>query len=208
MATRRTGLEEELMTDANIAKVIRLLNPEEEGVKAITKKEACSILGMAYNTKRLDQVIEQYLHRKELERKRRAEKRGKAATPDEISYAISEYIAGEPISAIAKALYRSPQFVKNILESKGVPIRNAAHDYFHPVILPEQGIRERFKVGEIVYSSRYDSTCRIDGEVKNDPKHGWIYRVWLLSPRWQQFAYQEAAELASLDHLRELGVRV
>ena len=61
MATRkRSELEEELMTDANIAKVIRLLEPTEEGVKPITKKDACQILGMAYNTTRLGTIIEQF----------------------------------------------------------------------------------------------------------------------------------------------------
>ena len=39
MATRkRPALEEELMTDANIARVIRLLEPTEEGKKPITKQ--------------------------------------------------------------------------------------------------------------------------------------------------------------------------
>jgi hypothetical protein len=39
-------------------------------------------------------------------------------------------------------------------------------------------------------------------------EYGWIYRVWLLSERWLQNAYQPASELASLAHIRELGVRV
>jgi hypothetical protein len=69
-------------------------------------------------------------------------------------------------------------------------------------------MRERFQVGEVVYSSRYDSVARIDMEVENNPKHGWVYRVWLLSDRWLQSAYQPASELASLAHLRELGVRI
>lgn len=209
MATRKVNaLEEEKMTDANIARVIELLEPTEEGKQPITKKLACELLGMAYNTTRLGTVINSYKERKEKERQRRAAKRGKPADSTEITYAIEEYIKGETIDAISKALYRSPAFVKSILESNHVPIRAAAHDYFNPPLIPDGAVRDRFKVGEIVYSARYDSTARIEAELKNDPKHGWVYRVWLLAEKWKQYAYQEAAELASLEHLRTLGVRV
>ncbi len=209
MATkRRTELEEELMTDSNISRVIGLLNPTEEGVKPITKKDACSLLGMAYNTKRLDQIITEYQAKKELERKRRAERRGKVATQEEISFAIGEYLAGDTIDSISKSLYRSPAFVKGILEKYAVPIRSTAHDYFNPTLIPEGAVRERFKVGEVVYSARYDSLAWIEAEVKNDDKHGWTYRCWLPSEKWRQYCYQPASELASLEHLREMGIKV
>lgn len=209
MATkRRTELEEELMTDTNISRVIGLLNPKEEGVKAITKKEACSLLGMAYNTKRLDQIIAEYQAKKELERKRRAERRGKAATQEEITFAIGEYLLGETVDSISKSLYRSPAFVKAILEKYSVPIRSTSHDYFKPALIPDGAVRERFKVGEVVYSARYDALARVEAEIENHPEHGWVYRCWLPSEKWQQFCYQPATELASLEHLRELGVKV
>jgi hypothetical protein len=208
MATKRRGeLEEELMTEANIRRVIKLLNPDE-GVKPCTKKEACQILGMAYNTTRLDKIIQEFHNREALDKKRRAERRGKAATPEEVTYTIQEYLGGETIDAISKSLYRSSQFVKAILEKHDVPIRQPAHDYFNPGLIPDGAVRERFKPGEVVYSARYDSTARIDLEYENSPKHGWVYRIWLLAERWQQCAYQPASELASLDHLREIGVRV
>ena len=47
----------------------------------------------------------------------------------------------------------------------------------------------------------------IDKETKTE-KYGYIYRVWLMSDKWLQSANQEAYELASLEHLRELGVRI
>ena len=209
MATKkRTGLEEEKMTDANIARVITLLEPQEEGAKPITKKLACELLGMAYNTKRLDQVIQEYAERKSKERERRAAKRGKPATTDEVQYVIQDYLSGETVDSISKSLYRSTAFVKGILEKYHVPIRSAKHDYFHPELIPDGAVRERFRVGEIVYSARYDSTARIDAEIENSPKHGWVYRLWLIADKWQQCCYQPASELASLEHLRELGVKI
>lgn len=209
MATKkRTGLEEEKMTDANIARVIALLEPTEEGVKPITKKLACELLGMAYNTKRLDQVIQEYRDRKEKDRERRAAKRGKPATADEVQYVIQDYLSGETVDSISKSLYRSTAFVKGILEKYHVPIRSQKHDYFKPSFIPDGAVRERFKVGEVVYSARYDSTARIEAEIENSTKHGWVYRLWLIADKWQQCCYQPASELASLEHLRELGVKI
>jgi len=208
MATRkRPALEEELMTDVNIAKVIRLLEPQEEGKKPITKKDACAILGMAYNTTRLGTIIEEYKQKQTRTAQRKSELRGKPATQEEKIYIISEYLNGETVDAISKMTYRSSRFIKDILEGNSVPIRVPGSSYFDPQLIPDGAIRERFKIGEVVYSSRYDSTARIDAEQKSE-KHGWVYRIWLLAEKWQQNAYQEASELASLEHLREMGVRI
>ena len=208
MATRkRPALEEELMTDANIAKVIRLLDPVEEGKKPITKKDACAILGMSYNTTRLGTIIEEYKQKQTRISQRKSQLRGKPATQEEKVYIISEYLNGETVDAISKMTYRSSRFIKDILEGNSVPIRVPGSSYFDPQMIPDGAIRDRFKIGEVVYSSRYDSTARIDSEQKSD-KHGFVYRIWLLAERWQQNAYQEASELASLEHLREMGVRI
>jgi len=208
MATRkRSELEEELMTDANIARVIKLLEPAEEDVKPITKKDACQILGMAYNTTRLGTIIEQFKQRQKRTAERKAQLRGKPVTPDEVQFIISEYLEGEPIDSISKSTYRSAAIIKRVLEENHVPIRVPGHSYFKPELVPEGAMRDRFRVGEVVYSARYDSTARIEAEQKH-PQYGWIYRVWLLSERWLQAAYQPACELASLEHLREIGVKV
>lgn len=208
MATKkRSELEEELMTDANIAKVIRLLEPTEEGAKPITKKDACQILGMAYNTTRLGTIIEQFKTKQKRTAERKAQLRGKPVTPDEVQFIISEYLEGEPIDSISKSTYRSAGIIKGVLEKYHVPIRVAGHSYFDPQLLPEGAMRERFQVGEIVYSARYDSTAKIEAEVKH-PQYGYAYRIWLRSERWLQSAYQPACELASLEHLRELGVKL
>ncbi len=208
MATRKRSVtEEEMMTGANIAKVIRLLEPTEEGKKPITKKDACAMLGMAYNTTRLGTIIEEYKQKQVRISQRKSQLRGKPATQEEKVYIISEYLNGETVDAISKMTYRSSRFIKDILEGNSVPIRVPGSSYFNPELIPDDAVRERFKIGEVVYSSRYDSTARIDSEQKTS-KHGFVYRVWLLAEKWQQNAYQEAAELASLEHLRQMGVRI
>jgi hypothetical protein len=208
MATRkRPQLETELMTDANIAKVIRLLDPQEEGKKPITKKDACAILGMSYNTTRLGTIIEEYKQKQTRISERKSQLRGKPATQEEKVYIISEYLNGETVDAISKMTYRSSRFIKDILEGNSVPIRVPGSTYFNPELIPDGAVRDRFKIGEVVYSARYDSTARIDSEQKTE-KYGFIYRIWLLADKWKQSAYQEASELASLEHLREMGVRI
>ena len=207
MAKKRSELEQELMTEANILRVISLLEPKEEGKKPITKKDACQILGMAYNTTRLATIIEEFKQKRERDSQRRAQLRGKPATKDEVSFIIQEYLEGQPVDAISKSTYRSTGFIKAVLDEHAVPIRVPGHTYFKPQLIPEGAVRERFQLGEVVYSARYDSTARIDTEQKH-PQHGWVYRIWLLSEKWLQSAYQPAEELASLEHLRELGVRI
>ena len=169
MATKkRSELETELMTDANISRVIRLLEPQEEGVKPITKKDACQILGMAYNTTRLGTIIENFKANQARSAKRRAELRGKPASREDIIYIISEYLAGETVDSISKMTYRSTTFIKRVLEDNAVPIRVPGHTYFSPELIPDGAVRDRFQVGEVVYSARYDSLARIETETKTE----------------------------------------
>jgi hypothetical protein len=103
--------------------------------------------------------------------------------------------------------YRSPTFIKRILEENSVPIRVPGSSYFNPEMVPDGAQRDRFKIGEVVYSTKYDSTALIESE-KLTEKYGYIYRIFLLSDKWLQSAWQEHYELASLQHLRDLGVRI
>lgn len=208
MATRKNSVEQERMTNDNLEKVIRMLNPPEGAdYKAWTKKEACQFLGMAYNTTRLASIIEKYQEKKAREAQRRAALRGKPATQDEIVFAIGEYLGGATVESISKALFRSAGFVKKILEDNSVPIRGVGATYFKPELIPEGAVRDKFQLSEVVYSARYDSPARIDAEATH-PEYGNIYRVWLLADKWRQSAWQPACELASLEHLRKLGVKI
>jgi len=194
--------DDEKLDPANLEKVIKLLEAE----KPITKKDACSMLNIAYNTTRLGTLIEKHKEKVARDQQKRREKRGKPATPDEIKYLVEEYLEGSSIEAIGETIHRPSTFIKQVLDSHNVPIRARAHDYFRPELIPEGAVREEFDIGETVYSARYDSTARIEDEFPHRDER--VYRIWLLSDRWQQYAYQPASELASLKHLAELGVRV
>lgn len=203
MANRKTkNGDEEKLDPANIEHVIKLL----EGEKPITKKEACSILNIAYNTTRLGSIVEKHKEQKERTRKKRAEKRGKPASADEIKYIISTYLEGGTFESISDTVYRSNGFVKQVLDDYSVPIRARAHNYFKPELIPDGAVRTKFEIGETVYSARYDSICTVEGEYPHSEEY--VYRVWLSSDRWQQYAYQPASELASLKHLEEVGIKI
>lgn len=203
MATRKTRAEIERLDDASMEKVIAALEQE----KPVTKKVACEMLAIAYNTTRLASLIEKYKEGKARDAARRAALRGKPATQDEVTYIIQEYLEGSTIDALTKSTFRPANFVKHVLEKNNVPIRATSHDYFKPELIPEGAMRDRFKVGEKVYSARYDSMATIEAEQPHKSE-GWVYRIWLLSERWLQYAYQPANELASLEHLRVVGVRI
>jgi hypothetical protein len=199
--TRRTS-DDENLTDLAIEQVIKGLSAE----KPMTKKDACGILRIAYNTSRLDRIIAEFKELREADAKRRSEKRGKPASAQEINYIITEYMEGQPLDAISKGIYRGTGFIKAILEKYNVPVKPSSRDYFHPELIPDGAVRKAFKIGERVYSARYDSLATIKAEYKYP--NGFVYRIWLEDERESQFAYQPAWELASLDHLREAGVTI
>ena len=206
MATRKPK-DHELLDDAHLERVISLLEPKDESVKPISKKDACQILNISYNTTRLGKLIDDYKNKKEREAKRRAELRGKPLTADEVSFIIGEYLEGVSVEKISQSTYRSRDKIAQALVEANVPVRPTSYDYFNPELIPEDAARERFKVGEVVWSAQYDSACQIEKEATH-PTWGFIYRVWLLSEKWKQYANVPACELASLEHLRKLGVRV
>ena len=68
--------DHENITDANIKKVITALG----GDKPITKKAACDLLNISYNTSRLQSIIEDYNDRMQYRKTRKAQLRGRPAT--------------------------------------------------------------------------------------------------------------------------------
>lgn len=200
MARSKADRDAEKLDDASMERVIKLL--EEKG----TKKSACQMLNISYNTTRLDRLIETYKEKKIKDAERRMEKRGKPASKEEISFIVTEYLEGATVDSISRSLFRGVSFVHNILEFYGIPKRNSSPDYFHPALIPEAGMAESFEIGEKVYAARYDSLAKI---VKEIPcPSGKTYRVYLMSERFREFAYQPVWELASLKHLRAEGIDI
>ena len=163
----------EKLTAQNIQHVISLLNPTSSQAKAITKREACSILNISYNTTRLDKIIEDYHEQREYRSRRVSQNRGRPARPDEIQDIVKEYLSGENVSNIAKGLYRSPAFVKSLLEKIGVPqrptkVEGRKQEYY----LPEQCVSDSFEEGEIVWSATHHAPAVIDKRLTKEHQEG------------------------------------
>ena len=218
--------ESENLSDTNIRKVINLLS----GNSPITKKEACGILNIAYNTTRLQRIINEFEETQTYREKRKSQNKGKAATKDEVADAVTRFLSGDAISEIAAGLYRSSGFVKAIIERTGVP-QKGENKYD---ILPEQCVAESFEEREIVWSARYHGPAIIKQELSIDyqaekpgikdvnyeKKYGSkCYNIWVIekidddySDRWTTAtgggftASALAYDLGKLTHLQEYGV--
>jgi hypothetical protein len=160
--------EYENLSPENIQKVKSLLNPTD-GSKPITKKDACSILNISYNTARLSKIIEDFDERAAYVQLRKSQNRGKGATPQEIAEVIRDYLSGDSIATIAKSLYRSSGFVKSIVERVGIPSRGVSKEERSTVgYLPEECVAEEFAPGEIVWSARHHAPAEIEYEISVD----------------------------------------
>ena len=143
----------EKLDDITISRVI----VELESENPITKKEACGMLNISYNTTRLAKIIKNYEEEQEYKKSRRNKNRGKPATQDEIREIITKYLIATPISHIAKQLYRSSAFVKGYIDRIGVPTRVARDEEF---IVPDECVKEEFKIGEWVWFNDYHPNAR------------------------------------------------
>ena len=226
MVRRLKKRDHENLSDTNIRKVIDLLN----GQAPISKKEACSILNIAYNTTRLQRIIDDFEETQAYREKRKLQNKGKAATKDEVADAVTRFLSGDPISDIASGLYRSAGFIKAIIERVGVPQKQeGVYDY-----LPEECVAEDFTIGEIVWSAKYHGPAIIRAELSVDyqaerpgyrdvnyeKKYGTkAYNIWVIekvdddySDRWTTAtgggfsSTQLAYDLGKLSHLEQYGI--
>lgn len=147
----------------NIERVIQQLEQDNP----INKKEACGILNIRYNTTRLQKIIDDHLDTKAFRETRKSQNKGKAATEDEIRSVVKMYIDGFNISGIADSIYRSPAFVKNIVERVGIPQKLAESDYegMRKAMLPEQCVAEEFDYNEKVWYPRQNKFAIIKDEI-------------------------------------------
>jgi transposase len=210
----------EKLTDANITRVIELLENE----KPITKKEACEILNISYNTTRLNKIIEEFKERQERTAERKKANRGKPATKAEICRVIEDYLDGDPVNEIAKRLFRSPAFVKGIIARVGIPSRPTGEEKSFETVLPDQCVAEEFDEEEIVWSAVYHRPAKIVKELTNidySEKYGTkAYQIYIIerveqsSPYFPSvevggfFAASAAYDIGSLKHLFEYGIRL
>ena len=169
----------EKLDDANLQRVSEYLNQD----KPITKKEACAMLNISYNTTRLTSIMKDFEETLQFRAKRKSQNRGRKATDYEIKQSIEMYLDEQPVSSIASALYRSSTFVRNLLDKVGVPQkRPTTQQGMRDKIgyLPDECVSESFEPEEKVWCARYDLPARII-KGKHDSKHDcMVYHVYVI----------------------------
>ena len=83
------------------------------------------MLNISYNTTRLGSIIAEHKDILEYRATRKAQNRGKKATDLEKRDAIERYLDGQTVSEIAKGMFRSTTFVRNLVDNIGVPQKTA-----------------------------------------------------------------------------------
>ena len=224
MAIKRVKKKEhENLSDANISRVMELLADKNP----ITKKTACEVLNIAYNTTRLTNIIEGYVVKKANEKKHRDANRGKPVNDYEIQQTIEQYLAGTTVSDIAKGLFRSPSFINNIIERLGVPKRATGDDKRYPILLPEACVSYTFKPDQIAWSAVYHAPCKIIKEVRNTKQTDYeenygckCYNIYVIEPLEEAldmypniktggfYATSIAYNLGSLEHLFKYDIKL
>ena len=210
--------EHENLSDSNVQKVIDLL----ESSKPITKKDACEILNISYNTTRLTTIIENYKSRKEYERSRRESNKGAPLSESEITEIIISYLKGDNVSSIANVLFRSASAVKALLDRVGVPCKLPIEQRIKPAFLPDMCYAEEFKVGQTAWSAKYHGPCEIVeescGRNYEEKYNSKCYKIYVYKPLEETpefypsittggfYAYSLAYDLGSLEHLEKYGV--
>lgn len=197
MVAKRVKLKPgEDLSAGNVKRAIAALDKGE------TKKAACGILGIAYNTTRLATIIERYHENVAFEKKQRAARRGKAVDTEEAVSMIEQYLAEASMESVAKTHWRGTALVKATLSKHGALLKSPKTDYHNPELLPDECVVDTVKVGQLVWSSRYNGPAEVDAVYPND-----VYRIWVLGPQCQ-FSMQPIEELGSLKHLEDLGVNI
>jgi len=193
----------EKLDDATIARVIQLLGQD----KPITKKVACEILNITYNTTRLNKIIEEHEEKIEYTKKRRAAMRGKDFSNLELKDMVVSYLSGESITKIADSMYRSIGSVREKIKKLHLPKRSTSSTYHNPDMMPDEMVSVLFDLGELVWSARYNAVA----EIKKD--HGCdldiqdhVYSIWVYG-KHNEFAYQPAHELGKLEVLKQFKLR-
>ena len=200
MARRVKAKEGENLDPKTIEEVITKL---EDGC---TKKEACKILNISYNTTRLASIIEEYEEKKAYSKAQRARKRKLAISKDEEKEVVSDYLSGDSLIEISNSIFRSIAVVKRILAKYNVPERSSEYNYMNPVFIEDT--KEEYKEGDLVFAARYNVPAKIVKKLQLDRDHGNIYRIWLYGNE-QQYALQPYYELGDLTKLQtELGIDI
>ena len=143
------------ISEAKIRQAIWMLKAKK------TKKQVCEHLGIAYNTKRLDNIIQEFHNNINREAELKKKARLKKFTLEEKQSIADSYLNGDTQSGLAKQFYISPQRIKNILIEMNVPIRARGKGKAANVEHVVQDLEVRFKKGDKVFLAKENTFATV-----------------------------------------------
>ena len=185
----------ENLSETNVKYVISLLETENP----VTKKEACSILNISYNTTRLGNIIQQHKDDLKFRKDMRKKLRGTPVSEQEEANIVASFLEGSAYTLISNSTYRSITLIKEVLEKNNIPSRDSDADYFKPLLLPDENPKEWYNKGDLIYSARYNAPAIINRLFSK--KGDAVYNIRILGVN-QQCAYQPYYELGDLTHIQ------
>lgn len=126
-----------------------------------TKKACCEHIGIPYNTKKLDTIIEDFHKRLEREAELKKAAKTKIFTQKEKESIAKQYLAGEAQSALAEQYFISPQRIKNMLMETNTPIRGRGKNSEAKVDHIVQDLESKFKAGDKVFFAKYNCFAQV-----------------------------------------------
>jgi hypothetical protein len=195
--------EGENLDDATVSRVISLLESEQP----ITKKAACEILNIAYNTTRLGTIITGYKEKQERRKKNFDKNKGQPLSESDVAYIVRGVLMGEPISDLSETLFRPVSQINRVIVDLGLPKKVRGDELAKCQLLPDECIITEASAGQIVWSARYHAAAEvIKPWGKSQDGLSDIYSVYVYEPtenkrRGGFYAYQRIEDLGKLDHL-------
>ena len=150
------------ISEAKIRQVLWMIKTKK------TKKACCEHLGIAYNTKKLDTIIEDFHRGIEREAELKKAARKKIFTVQEKQSIADSYLNGMAQSAISKQFYISPQKVKAILMELNVPIRGRGKNSEAKVDHIIQDLEVKFAKGDKVFLAKLNCFGIVDDVYDED----------------------------------------
>ena len=180
------------ITEAKIRQVIWMLEKANK-----TKKECCEHLGIAYNTKRLQTIIDDFRAKQDREAKLKKLAKTKVFTDAEKNGIVKAYLNGETQTGIARQYHVSPQRIKKILIEMNVPIRARSKKAQPTVDHVVQNLDVKFNIGDKVFLPRSNDYGVIEQVFDED------YIEYLREPRRRKYVELHAFEAAKKKHGEE-----
>ena len=170
----------EKLDEANVRAVIKALKAD----KPISKKEACNMLNITYNTTRLKNIIEDLEAKIVFRRKQRAAVRKTEVSTMDKQSIVQSFVAGDALGEIVKNSYRSLKVVKDILAAYSLPFRAVADSR---VLIEEEQTSSNYSKGDLVWSAKYNAYAEIVKRL-GDNEEGAVYHIYILGDNGQNAA--------------------